>query len=229
MGLDTTTNLSLWQDKVAFELNIAVLHSFQKAGVTLIDQHTASEQFDDHFKNEMKERGGCPSDWVWVVPSQSGSLTPLFHQEMLNYHLSPSFEKQEILWESWMKVHRTETKLSFKTVAKVIRSLVSLRKGLHKKPNIRVVYATETGTAKRYSLLLKRTLMRSFNVEIIGANKFKENLMTGLCIFVVATAGEGAHPAMAEGMVSLLKEKIESQKRDFGQDILCSVSDNSFQ
>lgn len=34
----------------------------------------------------------CPSDWVWIVPPISGSICPVFHQEMLNYHLRPSYE-----------------------------------------------------------------------------------------------------------------------------------------
>lgn len=29
--------------------------------------------------------GHCPADWVWLVPPISGSLSPIFHQEMLNY------------------------------------------------------------------------------------------------------------------------------------------------
>ena len=57
-------------------------------------QHSVSEQFQTHLEEEFKTRGGCPSDWLWLNPSQSGSLTSLFHQEMLHYHLSPSFESQ---------------------------------------------------------------------------------------------------------------------------------------
>lgn len=45
-----------------------------------------------HMENEYRVRGGCPGDWVWIVPPMSGSITPVFHQEMLNYRLTPSFE-----------------------------------------------------------------------------------------------------------------------------------------
>ena len=101
MELDTANNSSLWKDRVALEMNAAVLHSFQKSGATIVDQHTVSEQFQTHLRNELRERGGCPADWVWLTPSQSGSLTPLYHQEMLHYHLSPSFERQDVLWETY--------------------------------------------------------------------------------------------------------------------------------
>lgn len=29
---------------------------------------------------QMSLRGGCPADWVWIVPPISGSATPVFHQ-----------------------------------------------------------------------------------------------------------------------------------------------------
>ena len=94
LGLNRATNRSLWVDRVVLELNMGVLYSFAKAGITIVDQHTISEQFMTHFQAEMKERGGCPTDWVWTVPSTSGSLTPVWHQETLHYHLSPSVLRQ---------------------------------------------------------------------------------------------------------------------------------------
>ena len=47
-----------------------------------------------HYENENALRGGCPGDWVWVVPPLSSHLTPVFHLEMLNYNLKPSYEYQ---------------------------------------------------------------------------------------------------------------------------------------
>ena len=94
LGLNRATNRSLWVDRIVLELNIGVLHTFAKAGISIVDQHTISEQFMTHFQAEMKERGGCPTDWVWTVPSTSGSLTPIWHQETLHYHLSPSVLRQ---------------------------------------------------------------------------------------------------------------------------------------
>ena len=54
-----------------------------------------------HFANEHKVRGGCPADWVWVVPPVSSGLCMTFHQEMRNYHLSPSYEYQEAPWKKF--------------------------------------------------------------------------------------------------------------------------------
>jgi len=60
----------------------------------MVDHHTASEQFIKHMHNEHRSRGGCPADWVWIVPPMSSSITPVYHQEMLNYNLKPSYEYQ---------------------------------------------------------------------------------------------------------------------------------------
>lgn len=47
-----------------------------------------------HMETELRLRGGCPADWVWLVPPMSGSLTPVFHQEMIIYILSPFYYYQ---------------------------------------------------------------------------------------------------------------------------------------
>jgi hypothetical protein len=69
-----------------------IFELLKKANVTIVDQHTASDSFIKHSENEKKLRGGCPADWVWIVPPMSSHLTSVFHQEMLNYNLKPSFE-----------------------------------------------------------------------------------------------------------------------------------------
>ena len=59
-----------------------------------MDHHSAAESFMKYMQNEYRSRGGCPSDWIWLVPPISGSITPVFHQEMLNYVLSPFYYYQ---------------------------------------------------------------------------------------------------------------------------------------
>lgn len=66
MGLAVDDPNSLWKDEVLVEVNKAVLYSFAKSKTTLVDHHTASQQFLQHMDNETKKRGGCPTDWVWV-------------------------------------------------------------------------------------------------------------------------------------------------------------------
>ncbi|KAI2664960.1 Nitric oxide synthase, brain [Labeo rohita] len=123
MGLDTRKTSSLWKDQALVEINIAVLYSYQMSKVTIVDHHSATESFMKHMENEYRVRGGCPGDWVWIVPPMSGSITPVFHQEMLNYRLTPSFEYQADPWNThvWKGVNGTPTKkraIGFKKLAK---------------------------------------------------------------------------------------------------------------
>lgn len=67
---------------------------FQSRNVTVVDHHTASESFMKHYENELRLRNGCPADWVWIVPPLSGSVTPVFHQEMALYQLKPAYDYQ---------------------------------------------------------------------------------------------------------------------------------------
>lgn len=66
MGLAVDDPTSLWKDEALLEVNKAVVYSFAKNRVTLVDHHTASQQFMQHMQNETKKRGGCPADWVWI-------------------------------------------------------------------------------------------------------------------------------------------------------------------
>lgn len=59
-----------------------------------MDHHSAAESFMKYMQSEYRARGGCPADWVWIVPPMSGSITPVFHQEMLNYVLTPFYYYQ---------------------------------------------------------------------------------------------------------------------------------------
>lgn len=121
LGLDTKKTSSLWKDRAALEINIAVLYSYQTDKVTIVDHHAATESFMKHMEHETRLRGGCPADWVWIVPPMSASLTPVFHQEMVNYHLSPSFLYQPDAWKHhiWKGSQSTITrKRTFKEVAK---------------------------------------------------------------------------------------------------------------
>uniref|UniRef100_A0A8B9R5V7 Nitric oxide synthase n=1 Tax=Astyanax mexicanus TaxID=7994 RepID=A0A8B9R5V7_ASTMX len=129
MGLDTRKTSSLWKDQALVEINIAVLYSYQVSKVTIVDHHSATESFIKHMENEYRVRGGCPGDWVWIVPPMSGSITPVFHQEMLNYRLTPSFEYQPDPWNThvWKGVNGTPTKkraIGFKKLAKLLIRMI---------------------------------------------------------------------------------------------------------
>jgi nitric-oxide synthase len=91
MGLDTSTNRTLWKDKALSELNLAVLHSFTEAGVTITDHHTESERFLKHVEQEERRGRGCPAEWSWIVPPAASSATPVFHRYYDNFDQTPNF------------------------------------------------------------------------------------------------------------------------------------------
>ncbi|RWS27093.1 nitric oxide synthase: salivary gland-like protein [Leptotrombidium deliense] len=207
MGLDTLSNTTLWKDLALVEVNVAVMDSFHKAGVTIVDHHTASETFMKHLDNEQKLRGGCPADWVWIVPPTAGSLTPVFHQEMLYYKLKPSFEYQEPAWKHHQWKNKPEEvstpmrKLKFKEIAKAVKFTSNLfGKALAKRVKATILYATETGKSEDYAQRLSHLFSFAFNVSVMCMDAYDTiNLEhEALLLVVTSTFGNGDPPENGE-------------------------------
>lgn len=97
-GLNTSKLSTLWRDRAFLELNVAVLHSFTKAKVTIIDHQTAARQFMTHDLREKRAGRECPAQWSWVVPSAGGSTMPVWHHEMRDFYLNPSLHYAADRW-----------------------------------------------------------------------------------------------------------------------------------
>ncbi|SHK81526.1 nitric-oxide synthase [Pseudonocardia thermophila] len=80
LGLDMSSDRTLWRDRAMVEVVRAVQHSFDKAGVTMTDHHTESQRFLTHVAKEEKAGRRCPANWSWIVPPVSGGLTPVYHR-----------------------------------------------------------------------------------------------------------------------------------------------------
>uniref|UniRef100_A0A8C2I061 Nitric oxide synthase n=1 Tax=Cyprinus carpio TaxID=7962 RepID=A0A8C2I061_CYPCA len=175
MGLDTRKTSSLWKDQALVEINIAVLYSFQ---VTIVDHHSATESFMKHMENEYRVRGGCPGDWVWIVPPMSSSITPVFHQEMLNYRLTPSFEYQPDPWNThvWKGVNGTPTKkrtIGFKKLAKAVKFSAKLMgQAMAKRVKATILFATETGKSQDYAKTLCEIFKHAFDAKVISMDEY---------------------------------------------------------
>ncbi|MEW2516721.1 nitric oxide synthase oxygenase [Actinacidiphila alni] len=90
-GMDTGSVRSLWKDRALVELNRAVLHSFDRAGVTLADHHTEAERFLQHMERERRRGRAVHAEWSWIVPPMSGATTGVFHRNYDNTVHSPGF------------------------------------------------------------------------------------------------------------------------------------------
>lgn len=95
MNLDTSRESTLWKDKALVELNVAVLHSFKEKGVSIVDHHTASQQFQRFEEREKKKDRAVTGDWTWLIPPISPAATHIFHSSYENRMESPSFHYQE--------------------------------------------------------------------------------------------------------------------------------------
>ncbi|XP_048017873.1 nitric oxide synthase 2b, inducible [Megalobrama amblycephala] len=205
MGLETQKLSSLWKDQALVAINVAVMHSFQKNKVTITDHHTASESFIQHMEMEVRLRGGCPADWVWLVPPMSGSLTPVFHQEMLNYILSPFFYYQPDPWltHKWKNKKRKEKKrtISFKGLIRVVLFSQTLIKSvLAKRVRCTILYATETGRSQIFAKKLNAMMNCAFSSKVVCMEdyNFSELEKESLLIVVTSTFGNGDCPGNGE-------------------------------
>jgi nitric-oxide synthase len=91
LGLDLSQERSLWRDRALVELNLAVLHSFDAAGVTIADHHTEARRFLTHLAREERAGRITPADWSWIVPPVSGSATAVFHRYYDTADLRPNY------------------------------------------------------------------------------------------------------------------------------------------
>uniref|UniRef100_A0A8D2LUB9 Nitric oxide synthase n=1 Tax=Varanus komodoensis TaxID=61221 RepID=A0A8D2LUB9_VARKO len=211
MGLETNKLSSLWKDKAVIEVNIAVLHSFQKQNVTIMDHHSATESFMKYMQNEYRLRGGCPGDWVWLVPPISGSITPVFHQEMLNYILSPFYYYQVDAWKThvWKDERRKPRKrvVKFCTWAKAVFFASSLmRRAAATRIKVTILYATETGKSETLAGHLGDVFNCAFNTKITCMDNYdpgdleKETLL----LVVTSTFGNGDSPSNGKALQNSL-------------------------
>lgn len=95
LGLNTSSETTLWRDRALVELNVAVLHSFKKAGVSIVDHHTAASQFALFEQREEKAGRELTGDWVWLIPPVSPATTHIFHSSYLNEIVKPNFFHQD--------------------------------------------------------------------------------------------------------------------------------------
>jgi nitric-oxide synthase len=103
LQLDRSSNSTLWKDRALLELNVAVLHSFRRAGVTIIDHHTACQTFMQHIEAEEKQSRPVTGDWSWLIPPMSPATTRVFHRYYDESELTPSYHHQTRIWPEGAK------------------------------------------------------------------------------------------------------------------------------
>lgn len=98
--LDRSSDRSLWKDRALVELNRAVLHSFDRAGITIGDHHNLGAQFEAFCVHESNQNREINGDWTWLNPPISASQTPQFHRDYDNTVCShTNFFYQTPIWK----------------------------------------------------------------------------------------------------------------------------------
>ncbi|WP_010273701.1 nitric oxide synthase oxygenase [Paenibacillus senegalensis] len=95
IGLDTSSNHTFWKDKALVELNEAVYHSFREHKVSIVDHHTAAEQFAIFERQEEEQGREVNGRWSWLIPPLSPATTAVWHKAYQERKVSPNYEYQE--------------------------------------------------------------------------------------------------------------------------------------
>ncbi|MCW6508435.1 nitric oxide synthase oxygenase [Lichenifustis flavocetrariae] len=87
----------LWRDQAMLDLNVAVLHSFKKAGVRILDHHSLSNFFMRFREEEALARRPSYGHWAWVMPPMGGNLSPVWRDHTLKKKiLKPNYFYQSM-------------------------------------------------------------------------------------------------------------------------------------
>ncbi|TQR21006.1 nitric oxide synthase oxygenase [Psychrobacillus vulpis] len=95
MGLNTKSNALLWKDRALVELNVAVLHSYKEDSVSIVDHHTAAQQFKRFETNEKDAGRDVTGNWAWLIPPISPATTHIFHKPYDNEKKTPNYFYQK--------------------------------------------------------------------------------------------------------------------------------------
>lgn len=95
IGLNTSRSSSLWKDRALVELNVAVLDSFKEAGVSIVDHHTAAQQFKLFQQQEEMAVRDVTGNWTWLIPPMSPATTHMYHSPIENLIKKPNYFYQK--------------------------------------------------------------------------------------------------------------------------------------
>ena len=197
LKLDTSSEQTLWRDRVALELNLAILHSFQKAKVTIVDHQTASRQFLSHDLREKKAGRECPSDWGWVVPATGGSTCPVWHHQMRDFYLEPAYHHAADRWDVEDGIDLAQMAVEEPRDRQASRS-----------DRILILYASETGTAEGFARKAARQL-QPFRPQVMALDDYPVDSLAAekLLLIITSTFGNGEMPSNGKRFLQWLKQQ----------------------
>ncbi|MEY3176256.1 MAG: nitric-oxide synthase, bacterial [Planctomycetota bacterium] len=100
LGLDISSERTLWRDRTMLMLHEAVLHSFDRAGVKMADHHSVCHEFLEFCRNEQSAGREPAGKWMWLVPPFSSSATVLYQEPFRDQAFKPAYRLQKPVWET---------------------------------------------------------------------------------------------------------------------------------
>jgi sulfite reductase alpha subunit-like flavoprotein len=161
--------------------------------VTLVDHQTAAQQFMIHDQREKRAGRECPAQWSWVTPAAGGSTTAVWHHEMRDFYLSPSYHYAADKWAV------LDDDLTLAGEVAETEPVVSNRP--------LILYGSETGTAERYARQTARRLSQH-RPRIMALDEFDPALLAHeqLVLVVTSTFGNGEPPGNAINFLAKLRQ-----------------------
>mmetsp|Transcript_8446 Transcript_8446/g.12278 ORF Transcript_8446/g.12278 Transcript_8446/m.12278 type:complete len:218 (-) Transcript_8446:73-726(-) len=146
------------------------------------------------------------ADWVWLVPPAGGSMTKVFHQEMVNFILKPQYRLVVAPWdEVGMAIPEAIT-------AEVdgLTSFVKFNQSASLYESIMVYYGSETGTSLRFATRLSSDLGNSVvgplpldDIPLLLKSPIERRT---LVLVVTSTFGKGNPPSYATKFLPKMQE-----------------------
>ncbi len=195
LNLDTSAESTLWRDRVALETNVAILHSFQKAKVSMVDHQSASRQFLSHDLREKKSGRECPADYGWVVPPSGGSTCPVWHHQMRDFYLDPAYHHGADRWA----VEKDIDLEQFITIK---------QEDDDQNDRILILYASETGTAEGFARKSSRQLQQH-NTQVMALDEYDIGKISQekLLLVITSTFGNGSIPSNGRKFLQWLNQQ----------------------
>ncbi|EDX83393.1 Nitric oxide synthase, oxygenase domain protein [Synechococcus sp. PCC 7335] len=195
LGLNTSSEQTLWRDRVALEMNIAVLHSFQKAKVTMVDHQSAAQQFLAHDLREKRAGRECPADYGWVVPPAGGSACPVWHHQMRDFYLEPAY-------------HHAADRWAVEADIDLEQFVQTTHESDHQRDRILILFGSETGTAEGFARRAARQLS-AYHPKVMALDDYNVNTLDEekLLLVVTSTFGNGEVPGNAQQFTQWLKQQ----------------------
>lgn len=195
LDLDTSSEQTLWRDRVALEMNIAVLHSFQKAKVTMVDHQSAAQQFLTHDQREKRAGRECPADYGWVVPPAGGSACPVWHHQMRDFYLEPAY-------------HHAADRWAVEADIDLSQFVQEVNEDDNQQDRILILFGSETGTAEGFARRASRQLAAYRpKVAALDDYNFDQLINEKLLLIITSTFGNGEVPGNGQQFMQRLKQQ----------------------